>query len=164
MPYVIPKCYRLQTKRVLKVFTTMFLKLIKAFFYLLLDPAVSTIQNKFQPTNCTTLRGEFLEGNLEFIKMNIMPMTDFVEGKNNCFWSSCREGCTKEIYTCWQVTLISIRWTKNNLAPATFIQIHSVLSQIKHGHLPCNIHGRLRWSTLLLVRKVSKDKEGYTQT
>ena len=24
-------------------------------------------------------------------------------GKNNCIWSSCREGCTKEVYTCWQV-------------------------------------------------------------
>lgn len=31
------------------------------------------------------------------------------EGKNNCYWSSCREGCTKEIYTCWQVHRESLR-------------------------------------------------------
>ena len=29
-------------------------------------------------------------------------------GKNNCIWSSCREGCTKEVYTCWQVRHVGL--------------------------------------------------------
>ena len=24
-------------------------------------------------------------------------------GRSNCEWSSCEEGCTKTIYTCWQI-------------------------------------------------------------
>jgi hypothetical protein len=30
-------------------------------------------------------------------------------GKHNCTWSSCSEGCTKEIFTCWQVSSVGGR-------------------------------------------------------
>lgn len=53
-----------------------------------IDPAISTLQHGFLPANCSTVRGEYREG------------------KNNCIWSSCREGCTKEVYTCWQIEVI----------------------------------------------------------
>ena len=29
-------------------------------------------------------------------------------GKLNCSWSSCREGCTKEIFKCWQVLRVGV--------------------------------------------------------
>ena len=31
-----------------------------------------------------------------------------ITGKQNCSWSSCREGCTKEIFNCWQVVLLLV--------------------------------------------------------
>ena len=61
----------------------------------LIEPAVSTLQHSFLATNCSTTAGQWMEG------------------KMNCQWSSCREGCTKEIYTCWQVwwfSKISLKW------------------------------------------------------
>ena len=54
---------------------------------LVIEPAVSTIQHEFLETSCTTTSGEWLEG------------------KNKCDWSSCREGCTKEIFTCWKISV-----------------------------------------------------------
>ena len=30
-------------------------------------------------------------------------MFAFIAGRSNCEWSSCEEGCTKTIYTCWQI-------------------------------------------------------------
>ena len=53
---------------------------------LVIEPAVSTIQQEFLATSCTTTAGQWLEG------------------KNKCDWSSCREGCTKEIFHCWKVS------------------------------------------------------------
>ena len=28
-----------------------------------------------------------------------------LQGRSYCDWSSCQEGCTKTVYTCWQVTV-----------------------------------------------------------
>jgi len=52
---------------------------------LLIEPALATLQHKFLPTRCKTISGEWLEG------------------KNQCDWSSCREGCTKEVFNCWKI-------------------------------------------------------------
>ena len=30
-------------------------------------------------------------------------MFSFLQGRSYCDWSSCQEGCTKTVYTCWQV-------------------------------------------------------------
>ena len=52
---------------------------------LVVDPALSTLQHQFTQTVCTTEHGEYREG------------------KKRCSWSSCREGCTHEVFTCWQI-------------------------------------------------------------
>lgn len=51
---------------------------------LYVDPAISTLTSDFieQPTWCTTTR------------------RDDVVGLMNCSWSSCREGCTSDLYRC----------------------------------------------------------------
>ncbi|QQP37471.1 Sodium channel [Caligus rogercresseyi] len=50
-----------------------------------IDPALLTLVLKFKATECRTVRG------------------DFLIGINNCSWSSCRLGCTTEIYRCWKI-------------------------------------------------------------
>lgn len=54
---------------------------------LYVDPAISTLAHLFIdiPTICTTTRREDLSGIL------------------NCTWSSCREGCTSDIYRCTHI-------------------------------------------------------------
>lgn len=54
---------------------------------LYVDPAISTLAHLFidVPTICTTTRREDLSGIL------------------NCTWSSCREGCTSDIYRCTHI-------------------------------------------------------------
>jgi len=63
---------------------------------LVLEPALATIQHDFRPTTCVTISGEW------------------VEGKNKCDWSSCREGCTKEIFTCWKIRVSFVMIRENN--------------------------------------------------
>jgi len=63
---------------------------------LLIEPALATLQHKFVETSCTTKSGEWLEG------------------KNRCDWSSCREGCTKETFTCWQIKVEYLNDTSGN--------------------------------------------------
>ena len=63
---------------------------IFAFLFLVpfvLDPAISTLMHEFvdSPVTCR------------------VSQVEVKHGKSNCKWSSCREGCTKEVYTCWQV-------------------------------------------------------------
>ena len=53
----------------------------------MVDPALSTLQHKFISGVCTTSLGEYREG------------------KMKCGWSSCREGCTHEVFNCWQITV-----------------------------------------------------------
>lgn len=54
---------------------------------LYVDPAISTLASDFidQPTWCTTTRAE-----------NVV-------GLMNCSWSSCREGCTSDLYRCTHI-------------------------------------------------------------
>lgn len=54
---------------------------------LYVDPAVSTLLADFvpEPVQCTTVRREHLAG------------------LYNCTWSSCREGCTSDVYNCSHV-------------------------------------------------------------
>merc|ERR1711963_1129505 len=64
-----------------------------AFLFLVpfvLDPAISTLLHDFvpEPVTCKVSRVEVKAG------------------KSQCRWSSCREGCTVELFKCWQVRVI----------------------------------------------------------
>merc|ERR1712012_1035260 len=50
-----------------------------------IDPALLTMVLQFQAAQCTTIKSAYLIG------------------ISNCTWSSCRHGCTAEVYKCWQV-------------------------------------------------------------
>jgi len=68
----------------LAVFSLFALVFLVPFF---IDPAWSTLQADFDPlgTQCQTISGQYLEG------------------RSVCDWSSCQEGCTKTVYTCWKI-------------------------------------------------------------
>ena len=64
-----------------------------AFLFLIpfvLDPAISTLTHDFveEPVTCK------------------VTTVDVGHGKSNCTWSSCREGCTADMYHCYQVRVI----------------------------------------------------------
>ena len=66
--------------------------IVSAFTFLflvpfVLDPAVSTMLHDFkeEPVTCK------------------VSNVEVKHGKSNCKWSSCREGCTVEMFVCWQV-------------------------------------------------------------
>ena len=66
----------------------------------LTDPAISSVQHGFSRSMCRTVRGQYRQGKL------------------NCAWTSCREGCTHEVYNCWQLEVgdtISGSWIKSFL-------------------------------------------------
>ncbi len=50
-----------------------------------IDPALLTLVLRFRQARCTTINEAFLIG------------------ISNCSWTSCRLGCTREIYRCWQI-------------------------------------------------------------
>lgn len=66
---------------------------------LYVDPAISTLVSDFidTPTWCTTTRFED------------------VVGMNNCSWSSCREGCTSDLYRCTHIYVTFIESTNITL-------------------------------------------------
>lgn len=82
-------------KQKLLFYTTAFFVLLGifslfSFLFLVpfvIDPAFTTIFMEFdeEPAYCVTSR------------------TDQRLGASNCSWTSCREGCTKDIYTCTQI-------------------------------------------------------------
>jgi hypothetical protein len=59
---------------------------------LYVDPAVSTLMADFDPeaVTCETSQVEYLAG------------------LGNCSWSSCREGCTSDLYRCTHVTVLYV--------------------------------------------------------
>lgn len=50
-----------------------------------IDPALLTMVLQFQPADCTTTHSAYLVG------------------ISNCTWTSCRHGCTSDIYKCWHI-------------------------------------------------------------
>ena len=50
-----------------------------------IDPALLTLVLRFRQAKCFTRNH------------------DFLIGISNCSWTSCRLGCTREIYRCWQI-------------------------------------------------------------
>ena len=62
-----------------------------AFLFLVpfvLDPAISTMLHDFKEEAVTCK----------------VSNVEVKHGKSNCKWSSCREGCTVEMFVCWQVS------------------------------------------------------------
>ena len=55
----------------------------------IVDPALATIMSDFSstPVDCAVVR------------------SGYVLGASNCSWSSCREGCTRDIFDCHQVII-----------------------------------------------------------
>lgn len=69
-----------------------------------IDPAFTTIYMEFdeEPAHCVTAK------------------TDRRLGASNCSWTSCREGCTKDIYDCTQIFVnYRIESNRTNLSVAT---------------------------------------------
>ena len=76
--------------------------IVSAFTFLflvpfVLDPAVSTMLHDFkeEPVTCK------------------VSNVEVKHGKSNCKWSSCREGCTVEMFVCWQVNYWLLKAPKN---------------------------------------------------
>ena len=75
------------------VLGTLCIVCIFAFLFLVpfvLDPAISTLMHEFvdAPVTC---------------RANSVAIQ---YGKGNCNWSSCREGCTADMYICFQVRVV----------------------------------------------------------
>lgn len=87
---------------------------------LYVDPAISTLTSDFieNPTWCTTTR------------------RDDVVGLMNCSWSSCREGCTSDLYRCTHIYVTYIIETSNetmfaNLSTAITASIDNDMQQAR---------------------------------
>ncbi|XP_071530259.1 protein tipE-like [Panulirus ornatus] len=75
-------------------------------FYLtlhfLLNPSLATLAAHLQPASCT------------------VAVSAVRQGRNNCTWSSCRQGCTtQELYFCWQVLILVLNTSSHN---QTFVE------------------------------------------
>jgi len=57
------------------------------------DPALLTLMLRFRQAECRT------------------KQADFLRGISNCTWTSCKLGCTREVYQCWQ---IQVQYTFTN--------------------------------------------------
>lgn len=82
---------------------------------LYVDPALSTLAHNFveNPTLCTTVRRENLVGLF------------------NCSWSSCREGCTSDMYKC---TNIYVTYIENITLPKNLTEL-STLSPLPYPYI-----------------------------
>ncbi|CAG7716473.1 unnamed protein product [Allacma fusca] len=54
----------------------------------MLDPAIETLASSFEDAQCRTVYSRVLQG------------------MSNCTWTSCREGCTADIYSCWHIIVV----------------------------------------------------------
>lgn len=89
---------------------------------LYVDPAISTLVADFtpRPTTCTTTRRDDLSGIF------------------NCSWSSCREGCTSDMYRCTHI-YVSYPELDNNLTTPATINEAALLVNIKGCGYPPDI-------------------------
>ena len=88
---------------------------IFAFLFLVpfvLDPAISTLMHEFvdSPVTCR------------------VSQVEVKHGKSNCKWSSCREGCTADMFQCYQVSSkfsdeMNILWRNSGIRFRGFISI-----------------------------------------
>jgi hypothetical protein len=57
----------------------------------MLDPAIDTLVSSFEEGMCQTVYNQYLQG------------------LSNCTWTSCREGCTADIFSCYHIIVVYIR-------------------------------------------------------
>ena len=69
----------------------------------------------------------------------ILILMLMIAGKQNCSWSSCREGCTKEIFNCWQVVLLLV----------LLVLLVSLVS-LPSTHSECNVDEDEQFDAVLL--------------
>ena len=50
----------------------------------------------------------FLKFSSQILTIVIFLSSAYLIGISNCTWSSCRHGCTAEVYKCWQVQVSNI--------------------------------------------------------
>ncbi|XP_045604103.2 protein tipE-like [Procambarus clarkii] len=83
-------CLRLRAA-VLVLVASLGLPVFYLTLHLLLRPGLATLAAGFQPTLC------------------IVTASSFVQGRANCNWSSCRQGCTsQELHLCWHVLILPL--------------------------------------------------------
>lgn len=84
-----------------------------------IDPAFTTIFMEFdeEPAYCVTLR------------------TDRRIGASNCSWTSCREGCTKDIYTCTQIFVNYKAANRSNISVSSTEPSPALLLREERGFL-----------------------------
>merc|ERR1719178_363106 len=75
-----------------------------------IDPALLTMVLQFQAAQCTTIKSAYLIG------------------ISNCTWSSCRHGCTAEVYKCWQVQVNFTLVPKSSPIPPPWGSLSSLTS------------------------------------
>lgn len=61
---------------------------------IMLDPAIDTLISSFEDGMCQTVYARYLTG------------------LSNCSWTSCREGCTADIYSCWHIIVVYVKGTQ----------------------------------------------------
>ncbi|XP_063238324.1 protein tipE [Bacillus rossius redtenbacheri] len=126
-PEIIPQTFLEK----LLFYTTAFFVLLGtfslfAFLFLVpfvIEPAFTTIFMEFEPeaASCRTLDVETRHG------------------VSNCSWSSCREGCTKEVYECTQ-----IRVNYKVSSPPDDDEVASELRQLREEAVEVELHEYLR--------------------
>merc|ERR1712038_1102931 len=89
-----------------------------------IDPAWSTLKADFNEngTTCCTKTG--------FER----------KGRSNCTWSSCQEGCTKTVYSCWQIEV------QYHLNDSNRFQQGRLFTNVKGCGYPPNVDCRIFFS------------------
>lgn len=68
-------------------------------FNFFLKPSFMTLKAGLQPARCK------------------VTYVNFLEGKRNCSWTSCKMGCTKEdVFTCWQIIVFTQHMNQTNIS------------------------------------------------
>ena len=108
-----------------------------AFLFLVpfvLDPAISTMTHDFkeEPVTCK------------------VSNVAIIHGKSNCKWSSCREGCTADMYHCYQVRVIYSHAPYRNGTPSYYVNDWVDLERFD------TIENKVRWLFVDLCRLMGK--------
>ena len=77
-----------------------------------IDPALLTLVLRFRQARCITKNQAFLVG------------------ISNCSWTSCRLGCTREIYRCWQIQVSALL---NNGPKGFRVSLNILLTDVLHA-------------------------------
>lgn len=70
---------------------------VVCIFPVILDPAIQTLSSSFEEATCQTV------------------YTQYLTGLSNCTWTSCREGCTADIFSCSHIIVL---YVKNSSLPS----------------------------------------------